>query len=111
MTTPASPRRRPPTGTLDFVTTPLRGSERRSSFGSDPGTLVAGTPYERVRSLALRLTRDAAGNYQAVAAVERHLLENYTYEQEVPEHTPTRSRHSCFTIARGIASSSRARWR
>ena len=38
-----------------------------------------------MRDLALRLTRGAPGNYEAVAAIERHLLENYRYEQDVPE--------------------------
>lgn len=75
-----------PVDPLVQVVTPLRGSPRRGSReGPGPGRLVADTPYARVRSLALRLTRSAAGTYQAVAAIERHLLENYRYEQNVPE--------------------------
>ena len=78
-----------PVGTLSTVTMPIRG--KRSDDGSDPRSqeqrrLVAGTTYARVGALAERLTRDAPGNYEAVVAIERYLLDEYVYEQDVPEH-------------------------
>ena len=42
-------------------------------------------PYARVKALAERITRDAPGNYEAVAAIERYLLENYLYDQDVSD--------------------------
>jgi transglutaminase-like putative cysteine protease len=84
---PGVPPEAAPAAPLASVTTPLRGvpREERGNVGPRPARLVADTPYERVHALARRLTRDAPGNYQAVVRVERYLLRNFRYEQEVPE--------------------------
>jgi protein-glutamine gamma-glutamyltransferase len=74
-----------PVGTLTSVTVPIRGSRRAESAPPVTDALAPGSSYARVARLARRITKDAGGNYQAVAAIERHLLENYVYEQEVPD--------------------------
>lgn len=76
-----------PSSPLIPVTQPLRGEEDTLPvtflpFGID--AVVEGTPYERVRRLADRLTAGADSSYQAVESVQRFLLENYEYDQEVP---------------------------
>ncbi len=78
-----------PVNPLAIAVTPLRGGSgsETQGLGRDIRRIVAGTPYARVRSLALRLTRGAPGNYQAVVAIRRHLLESYAYAQEVPART------------------------
>lgn len=83
-----------PAATADpllFATVPPQGAdesraeERRGMLVPSIEPLVTGTAYERVFRLAQRLTRGAKSDYAAVASIERHLLENYEYEQEVPE--------------------------
>jgi protein-glutamine gamma-glutamyltransferase len=78
-----------PVSPLANVTVPLRtegGSE--SAPITVGGSLPESGPYARVAALARRITSDTAGNYQAVAEIERYLLENYEYEQDVPDHNP-----------------------
>jgi transglutaminase-like putative cysteine protease len=68
---------------------PLRGtaSARPGRRAADvAAATVAASPYARVGALARRVTRDAAGNYEAVTAIQRYLLDNYEYRQDVPEH-------------------------
>ena len=72
-----------PVNPLASVTMPIRGS---GALDSSAESVIANSPYERVADLAERLTREARGNYQAVVAIERYLLDNYLYDQDVPEH-------------------------
>lgn len=65
------------------VITPLR-DPHRANHGDPVGETVAGTAYERVYELALRLTRGRRTAYGAVSAIERHLRTNYAYNQDVP---------------------------
>ena len=74
-----------PVGTLESVTVPIRGSRRARRAGPAAGEPAPGTSYARIARLARAITADAGGNYQAVAEIERYLLENYAYEQEVPD--------------------------
>ena len=74
-----------PVGTLEAVTVPIRDSRRARRAGPAAGEPAPGTSYARIAALARRITADAGGNYQAVAEIERYLLENYAYEQEVPD--------------------------
>jgi protein-glutamine gamma-glutamyltransferase len=86
---PGTPTESDPVNPAITVTAPVRGSreaENPDLFEPDPREILEGTQYERVAALADRLTRDAPGNYEAIAAVKRHLLENYFYDQDVPEH-------------------------
>ena len=73
----------------DTVEVPLRGTAaaRAGRPAVDrAAAAIAASPYGRVRELALRLTRNAAGNYEAVTAIQRHLLSRYAYLQDVPDH-------------------------
>ncbi len=71
-----------------LATVPLRTERGDDSAGVTTygGELPASGPYARVKALAERISRDAPGNYQAVAAIERYLLENYLYDQDVADH-------------------------
>ena len=75
-----------PARPLVGVTVPLRAEPGRDSnvitYG---GELPASGPYARVEALAERITRDTPGSYRAVAAIERYLLENYEYDQDVAD--------------------------
>ncbi len=74
-----------PVGTLESVTVPIRDSRRARMAGPAAGAVAPGTAYARIAALSQRITAHAGGNYQAVAAIERYLLENYAYDQEVPD--------------------------
>ena len=65
------------------VITPLRSAD--TAVSSNPvAETVAGTAYERVYELALRLTNRRRTAYGAVSAIERHLRTTYAYNQDVP---------------------------
>ena len=82
----AAPLASEPRDFLTPVVTPLRGApQRRDTAIPTPRELVAGTAYGRIAALARRITSDAPDAYAAVRAIERYLLENYRYSEEVPE--------------------------
>jgi transglutaminase-like putative cysteine protease len=54
----------------------------------DPGVLAAihASPYAGAYALARRLTAGAHTEYAAVQAIEQHLKQNYTYNEDPPQH-------------------------
>src|ERR687891_536269 len=63
------------------VAPPLWGQPR-----PEVGAALRGSSYEDMYALARRLTADASTPYEAARAVESHLLRNYAYSINVPEH-------------------------
>lgn len=73
-----------------FTTDPPSATARIGDFSSEAAQRMRqqlqGTPLAEVYELARRLTASAPSPFDAVAAIEDHLKENYTYSQNVPEH-------------------------
>ena len=55
--------------------------------GEEAEAAIADSAYARMGALAGELTADAPTAYDAVKAVERHLLANYTYAEDPPDTT------------------------
>ncbi|MDQ3571524.1 MAG: DUF3488 and transglutaminase-like domain-containing protein [Actinomycetota bacterium] len=76
-----------PIAPLVQVTAPLRGRERViHSYGAPIAGRIDSTAYDRVRDLAVRLTRSADGPYAAIARLQGFLADRYVYEEDVPDH-------------------------
>jgi transglutaminase-like putative cysteine protease len=80
-----------PVDPLAYATVPPSGAKEtpaersRGLLLSPIDGAVEGSSYERVLRLARRVTRGAETDHEAVARIERYLLDNYEYEQEVPD--------------------------
>ena len=69
----------PPSGVVE-----TRAERIRGALTPPIDEVVEGTAYEPVLGLARRLTRGAGSDWEAVARIQAHLLENYEYQQDVP---------------------------
>jgi transglutaminase-like putative cysteine protease len=71
----------------ETVVVPPRGDPVPAAERAAAVARLAGSPYRRAHALARQLTADSASAYEAVLAVERHLLANYRYDERVPVRT------------------------
>jgi transglutaminase-like putative cysteine protease len=74
------PSLNPQPGFSRVVTVPLRGDGPPRTVAPE----LAGTAYVGVYRLARRLTRGAATAFDATAAIERYLKDNYSYDELPP---------------------------
>ncbi len=86
-TTVAVPESGADTGDTEAVAVPPRGSAATARERAGADARLAGSPYRRTHALAHRLTDDSTSVYDAVVAVETHLLTNYRYSERVPVRT------------------------
>jgi transglutaminase-like putative cysteine protease len=66
---------------IQVVSVPLRGA---GAAAARVESQLAGSPYAPVHRLARRVTRGAPTPFDAAAAIERYLEDNYTYEELTP---------------------------
>jgi transglutaminase-like putative cysteine protease len=71
----------------ESVVVPPRGDPAPDAQRAAADSRLARSPYRRTHALAQRLTGDSTSAYDAVVAVERHLLTNYRYSERVPVRT------------------------
>jgi protein-glutamine gamma-glutamyltransferase len=76
---------RPENGVLgrESVSVGLRGQPATATFAARDSLMRS--PYADTYQLARRLTADAPTVYEAVKNIERHLQQNYTYGESVPD--------------------------
>ncbi len=74
-------------GDTEPVVVPPRGDRVPAAERSAADARLASSPYRRTHALARRLTADSTSVYDAVTAVEGHLLANYRYSERVPVRT------------------------
>jgi len=69
------------------ITVPPRGNPAPASERAAVDARLAGSAYGRTYALAQRLTAGSTSVYDAVEAVETHLLADYRYSERVPVRT------------------------
>ena len=72
---------------LDEVVVPIRGRKPPPRRAARVTERIQNSPYARMLDLATDLTTDAPTTYDAVNAVETHLLTEYSYSEVPPDRT------------------------